>query len=98
MKVDFGPFFFDQGVFLCTLGFWAPKPWNIVLNKGIWDPKPQDTNMKGTNLKSLICGFRVQGLRLFALAGEAQMPELRGGSLKKIGGRQYRPQNTILAS
>ena len=25
----------------------------MVLNKGIWDPKPRVTNIKGTNLKSL---------------------------------------------
>ena len=48
----------DQGVVLCTrrvctLGFWAPKPWNMALNEGIWDPKPRVTNIKGTNLKSL---------------------------------------------
>ena len=47
-----------QGVFLCTLkvctlGFWVPKPWNMALNKGIWDPKLRGTNIKGTNLKSL---------------------------------------------
>ena len=49
----------DQGVFLCTLRvctlwFWVPKPWNMALNKGIWDPKLRGTNLKGTNLKSLI--------------------------------------------
>ena len=32
-----------------------PKPWNMTLNKGIWDPKPRLTNIKGTNLKSLGC-------------------------------------------
>ena len=47
-----------QGVFLCTLrvctlGFWVPKPWNMALNKGIWDPELRGTNIKGTNLKSL---------------------------------------------
>ena len=42
-----------QGVFLCTLGFWVPKLWNMALNKGIWDPKRKGTNSKGTNLKSL---------------------------------------------
>ena len=47
-----------QGVVLwtlrvCTLGFWVPKPWNMALNKGIWDPKLRGTNIKGTNLKSL---------------------------------------------
>ena len=26
----------------------------MVLNKGIWEPKPRVTNIKGTNLKSLI--------------------------------------------
>ena len=46
-----------QGVFLwtlrvCTLGSWVPKPWNMALNKGIWDPKLRGTNIKGTNLKS----------------------------------------------
>ena len=25
----------------------------MVLNKGIWDPKPRVTNIRGTNLKSL---------------------------------------------
>ena len=25
----------------------------MVLNKGIWDPKPRVTSIKGTNLKSL---------------------------------------------
>ena len=48
----------NQGVFLCalrvcTLGFWVPKPWNMALNKGIWDPKLRGTNIKGTNLKLL---------------------------------------------
>ena len=48
----------SQGVFLwtlrvCTLGFWVPKPWNMALNQGIWDPKLRGTNIKGTNLKSL---------------------------------------------
>ena len=48
----------SQGVFLwtlrvCTLGFWVPKPWNMALNKGIWDPKLRGTNIKGTNSKSL---------------------------------------------
>ena len=48
----------DQGVFLwtlrvCTLGFWVPKPWNMALDKGIWDPKLRGTSIKGTNLKSL---------------------------------------------
>ena len=47
-----------QGIFLCTLkvctlGFWVPKPWNMALNKGIWDPKLRGTNIKGTNLTSL---------------------------------------------
>ena len=47
-----------QGLFLwtlrvCTLGFWVPTPWNMALNKGIWDPKLRGTNIKGTNLKSL---------------------------------------------
>ena len=46
-----------QGIFLCTLsvctlGF-GSKAWNMALNKGIWDPKPRVTNIKGTNLKSL---------------------------------------------
>ena len=49
----------DQGVFLwtlrvCTLGFWVPKPWNMALNKGSWDPKLRGTNIKGTNSKSLV--------------------------------------------
>ena len=40
-----------QGVLLwtlrvCTLGFWVPKPWNMALNKGIWDPKLRGTNIK----------------------------------------------------
>ena len=26
----------------------------MALNKGIWDPKPRGTNIKGTNLKSLM--------------------------------------------
>ena len=43
----------NQGVFLCTLGFWVPKPWNMALNKGVWDPKLKGTKIKGTNLKSL---------------------------------------------
>ena len=51
-----------QGVFLwtlgvCTLGFWVPKPGNMALNKGIWDPKLRGTNIKGTNLKSLMFSF-----------------------------------------
>ena len=25
----------------------------MILNKGIWDPRPRVTNIKGTNLKSL---------------------------------------------
>ena len=33
---------------------WVPKPWNMALNKGTWDPKPKVTNIKGTNLKPLI--------------------------------------------
>ena len=33
---------------------WVPKPWNMVLNKGIWDPKPRVTDIKGTSLKSSI--------------------------------------------
>ena len=28
----------------------------MVLNKGFWGPKPRITNIKGTNLKSLILG------------------------------------------
>ena len=33
---------------------WVPKPWNMVLNKGIWDPTPRVTDIQGTNLKSSI--------------------------------------------
>ena len=33
--------------------FWVPKPRNMALDKGIWDPKPRVTNISGTNLKSL---------------------------------------------
>ena len=40
--------------FVITLGFWVPKLWNMALSKGIWDPKLRGTNIKGTNLKSLI--------------------------------------------
>ena len=48
-----------QGLFLCTprvctLGFGAPTPWNMALYKGIWVPKPKVTNIKGTNLTSLM--------------------------------------------
>ena len=32
---------------------WVPKPWNMALNEGIWDPKPEVTNISGTNFKSL---------------------------------------------
>ena len=35
------------------LGFWVSEPWNLALKKGIWDPKPRVTNMKGTSLKPL---------------------------------------------
>ena len=58
-----------QEVFLCTLRvctlwFWVPKPWNMALNKGIWDPKLRGTNIKGTNLKSLKLALTGQvGLR-----------------------------------
>ena len=57
----------DHGVFLCTLrvctlGFWVPKPWNMALNNGIWDPKLRGTNIKGTNLKSLIGSPTSEGL------------------------------------
>ena len=40
---------------VCTLGpwVWVPKPWNTVLNKGIWDLKPRVTNIKGANIKCL---------------------------------------------
>ena len=56
-SLDFVPALY-QGVFLwtlrvCTLGFWVPEPWNMALNKGIWDPKLRGTNIKGTNLKYL---------------------------------------------
>ena len=34
----------------------------MALNKGIWDPEPRGTNIKGTNLKSL--SFVVLGLGL----------------------------------
>ena len=38
---------------------WAPKPWNLAVSEGIWDPKPGVTNIKGTNLESLTgFGFR----------------------------------------
>ena len=67
-----------QGVFLwtlrvCTLGFWVPKPWNITLNKGIWDPKLRGTNIKGTNLKSLTCEGDTGPHHCFT-----QAPTLRG--------------------
>ena len=50
-----------QGVFhcslrVCTLGFWAPKQWNMAFNRCIWDPKPRVTNIKGTNSMSLTYG------------------------------------------
>ena len=51
-----------QVVLLCTLRVCVPKPWNMVLNKGSWDPKPRFTNIKGTNLKSLNVGIK-KGLR-----------------------------------
>ena len=35
------------------LGF---RAWNMVLNEGIWDPKPRVTNVNGTNFKSLRVG------------------------------------------
>ena len=25
---------------------WVPKPWNVALNRGIWDPKPRLTNIE----------------------------------------------------
>ena len=67
----------SQGVFLwtlrvCTLGFWVPKPWNMALNKGIWDPKLRGTNIKGTNLKSVrlkVPGFKGSGAYRFGSFG-----------------------------
>ena len=55
---DKGPHL-QQGVFLCTLWIsypwvWVPKPWNMALNNGIWDPKPRVTNIKGAHLMSVI--------------------------------------------
>ena len=29
----------------------VPKPWNMALNEGIWDPKPRVIDIKGTSLK-----------------------------------------------
>ena len=58
------------------------------LNKGIWDPKPKVTNIKGTNLKSLTyyvaeCrassrGIRVQGLGIWGFCPDSTLnPELK---------------------
>ena len=55
---------------VCTLGFWAPKPWNMALNKGICDPKPKVTNIKDTNLKSLMLDCQ-------AIAAARQPPCIR---------------------
>ena len=44
---------------------WVPKPWNMALNKGIWDPKPRATNVKGTNLTSLRLAVVPEPLCLF---------------------------------
>ena len=38
---------------LCTLWVLVPELWNMVFNKGIWDPQPKNTSIKGTDLKSL---------------------------------------------
>ena len=34
----------------------------MSLNKGIWDPRLRGTNIKGTNLKSLIKAAKCRGL------------------------------------
>ena len=44
----------------------------MALNKGIWDPKRRGTNIKGTNLQSLILsgsglGLEGQGCRAYGL-------------------------------
>ena len=52
--------FLQQRVFfgtlgVCILGFGAPKPWNMALNKVItWDPKLRVKDIKVTNLMSSI--------------------------------------------
>ena len=63
-------------------GFSVPKPWNVALNKGIWNPTPKAANIKTTNLKSL---KRRIGLQAFGLGGESVLypaqpsnPELFG--------------------
>ena len=71
----------SQGVFLwtlrvCTLGFWVPKPWNMVLNKGIWDPKLRGTNIKGTNLKSLNVSMQRGTLRTPRQSTASRAPKL----------------------
>ena len=38
------------------------KPWNMALDKGIRDPNPRVTSIKGTNLKSLTLVPRLEGL------------------------------------
>ena len=47
----------SKGLFLCapsacTLGFGSLNHGLWPLKKGIWDPKSEVTNVKGTNLKS----------------------------------------------
>ena len=67
----------------------------MALNKGIWDRKLRGTNIKGTNLKTLIC---IPGLSPYKL--ESPSPSspasltMKGSDCAGVDGRKARLQHT----
>ena len=52
----------------------------MALNKGIWDPKPRFTNIKGTNLKSLSLVMRKGDMGLYSGRSRGMDPTPSHGS------------------